>query len=147
LRSNFKDDVREGNKAVAIDATGNRRKADVLIALKHKRYLCFDTIATESVVNGIALSKLDGTRVINYSNQHRDNLVTRSQETNEWLKHITRIFKNARQRMIPDGYIQTGIAPSYYIEGLLENLCASLTQSFRLLALRPGRLQRGDYVG
>jgi hypothetical protein len=122
LRSRFKADVQEGERAVAIKASGNRRKADVLIALMHKRYISFDTIATEKVVNGVAFWKLDGTRVINYPNQHRDNLVVKNQETNEWFKHIIRIFKNARQRMLDAGSIEAGIAPSYYLEGLLYNV-------------------------
>jgi hypothetical protein len=122
LHSSFKGDVQEGNKAVAINANGNRRKADVLMALKHKRYVSFGTIATESVVNGIAFWKGDGTKVTNYPNQHRDNLITKNQETNEWFKHIIRIFKNARQRIIQEGHIGERTAPSYYIEGLLFNV-------------------------
>jgi hypothetical protein len=122
LRDRFEADVQEGPKAVAIKASGNRRKSDVLITLKHKRYISFDTIATEKVVNGIAFWKQDGTRVVNYPNQHRDNLIAKNQATNEWFKHIIRIFKNARQRMIEGGLIQAGIAPSYYIEGLLYNV-------------------------
>jgi hypothetical protein len=122
LRSRFKSDVQEGERAVAIKASGNRRKADVLITLIHKRYISFDTIATEKVVNGIAFWKLDGTKVVNYPNQHRDNLIAKNQETKEWFKHIIRIFKNARQRMLDAGTIAAGIAPSYYIEGLLYNV-------------------------
>lgn len=126
LRDRFKADVKLGQRAVTIDASGNRRKSDVLIALKHKRYISFDTIATEEVVNGIAFWKLDGTKVINYPNQHRDNLIAKNSETetNGWFKHVVRIFKNARQRMIEGGLIQAGVAPSYYIEGLLYNVPA-----------------------
>lgn len=122
LRNNFEGDVQEGSKAVSINARGNRRKADVVIALIHKRYVRFDTIPTERVVNGIAFWKSNGTRVINYPNQHRENLVAKNQETNEWFKHIIRIFKNARQRMLQDSSISVGTAPSYYIEGLLYNV-------------------------
>jgi len=126
LRSRFTDDVQEGKKAVQIKANGNRRKADVLITLIHKRYISFDSIATEKSVDGIAFWKLDGTKVINYPNQHRDNLISKNSETetNGWFKHIVRIFKNARQRMIEDGLFESGIAPSYYLEGLLYNVPA-----------------------
>jgi ribosomal protein L37AE/L43A len=124
LRSRFTDDVQEGKKAVQIKPNGNRRKADVLITLIHKRYISFDSIATEKSVDGIAFWKLDGTKVINYPNQHRDNLIAKNSETetNGWFKHIVRIFKNARQRMLEDGLIEAGIAPSYYLEGLLFNV-------------------------
>jgi hypothetical protein len=122
LRGQFKADAQEGTKAVTIKANGNRRKADVLIALEHRRYISFDTIETEKTVKGIAFWKSDGTRVINYPNQHRDNLTAKNQATNEWFKHIIRIFKNARQRMLQDESIAPGTAPSYYIEGLLYNV-------------------------
>ena len=121
LRDRFSADVQEGKRAVQIKANGNRRKADVLITLIHKRYISFDTIATEKSVDGVAFWKLDGTKVINYPNLHRDNLVAKNKETNEWFKHIIRIFKNARQRMLESGIIKAGTAPSYYIEGLLYN--------------------------
>jgi hypothetical protein len=124
LRDRFNADLQVGQRAVTINSSGNRRKSDVLIALKHKRYLSFETITTEQVVNGIAFWKLDGTKVINYPNQHRDNLIRKNSEseTNGWFKHIVRIFKNARQRMLEDGLIKAGIAPSYYLEGLLFNV-------------------------
>jgi hypothetical protein len=124
LRSRFSTDVSEGTRAVTINTSGNRRKSDVLIALQHKRYTSFDTIATEQVIKGVAFWKSDGAQVVNYPNQHRDNLIAKNSETetNGWFKHIVRIFKNARQRMINDSLIQPGTAPSYYIEGLLFNV-------------------------
>jgi hypothetical protein len=35
---------------------------------------------------------------------------------------MVRIFKNLRNRMIDDGALKEGVAPSYYIEGLLWNV-------------------------
>ena len=58
----------------------------------------------------------------NYPKQHRENLIAKNQATNEWFKHLVRIFKNARQRLIEDRVIDVGAAPSYYIEGLLYNV-------------------------
>jgi hypothetical protein len=123
LRNRFGDAVQPGSKAVAIAALHNRRKADVLIAIQHRRYLWYvsDRPGQSSYVPGISFHKADGTRIINYPRQHRANLTTKNQQTNEWFKHIVRIFKNARQKMVEDGYIQAGIAPSYYLEGLLYN--------------------------
>jgi hypothetical protein len=123
LRSRFGDAVVSSNKAVAIAALHNRRKADVLVAVQHRRYLWYVSGLPNqnSYVPGISFHKADGTRVINYPRQHSANLIAKNQQTNEWFKHIVRIFKNARQRMIEDGYIEAGIAPSYYLEGLLYN--------------------------
>jgi hypothetical protein len=126
LRDRFSVDVQEGKKALQISASANRRKTDVMVALIHKRYISFDSIATEKSVDGIAFWKLDGTKVVNYPNQHRDNLIVKNSEkvTNGWFKHIVRIFKNARKQMLDEGIIEAGVAPSYYIEGLLYNVPA-----------------------
>lgn len=122
LYARFGNDVEPGAKAVMIKPLHNRRKTDVLIATKHKKYSRFTGIGNESEVTGISFHKLDGTRVVNYPTQHRQNLVARNQASGEWLKHIVRIFKNARQKLIEQDVIDAGVAPSYYIEGLLYNV-------------------------
>lgn len=122
LYERFGDDVDPGNKAVKIDPLHNRRKTDILITIKHKKYSRFTSIGNEDYITGISFYKLDGTRVVNYPTQHRDHLVTKNHDTNEYFKHIVRIFKNARQKLIQQEIIDFGIAPSYYIEGLLYNV-------------------------
>ena len=63
-------------------------------------------------------SPVDGTRAANYPRQHRENLVTKNQATGEMFKHIVRIFRNARQKLIAKGALQAGIAASSSLEGL-----------------------------
>ena len=62
------------------------------------------------------------TSPVNYPKQHSDNLTQKHQETGQWLKPTIRIFKNMRTRMWQIGIIGDGVAPSYYIEGLLYNV-------------------------
>lgn len=127
LSDRFGGDVEPGNKAIFIKARNNRRATDVLVAVQHKKYTQYTgSAATDSPVIGIAFHKADGKRVINYPIQHRANLTTKNQETNEWFKHMVRIFKNARQRLIEQGVLEEGRAPSYYIEGLLYNVPSNL---------------------
>jgi hypothetical protein len=38
------------------------------------------------------------------------------------LKPMTRILKNMRSRMVDDGLIAKGVAPSYYVEGMFYNV-------------------------
>lgn len=121
LTDRFEDDVVSGTKAVMIKPFHNRRKTDVLIATQHRKYSCYYGLGNETQVTGISFHKSDGTRVANYPRQHRENLVKKNQETSEWLKHIIRICKNARQKMIDEELIEAGVAPSYYVEGLLYN--------------------------
>ena len=60
--------------------------------------------------------------IANYPKQHSGNLTTKHQNTSKWYKPMVRVFKNMRSRMVDDGLIKSGIAPSYYIEGLLYNV-------------------------
>lgn len=122
LYERFGEDVELGTKAVMIKPLHNRRKTDVLIAIKHKKYSRFTAVGNEECVTGISFHKLDGTRVVNYPTQHRDHLITKNQSTGEYFKHIVRIFKNARQKLIQQEVIEAGVAPSYYIEGMLYNV-------------------------
>ena len=94
----------------------------MLIATKHKKYSRFVSVGNETEITGISFHKSDGTRVVNYPTQHRDNLVAKNQATSEWFKHVVRIFKNARQKLIEQGVLEAGVAPSYYLEGLLYNV-------------------------
>ena len=121
LYDRFGDDVEPGTKAVMIEPLHNRRKTDVLIATQHRKYSQFAAVGNETQVTGISFHKSDGTRVANYPKQHRENLVTKNQNTGEMFKHIVRIFKNARQKLIEQGVLEAGVAPSYYLEGLLYN--------------------------
>lgn len=121
LTERFGDDVVPGTKAVLIQPRNNRRKTDVLIATQHRKYSWYAP-GNEHQVTGISFHKADGTRVRNFPTQHRDNMVAKNQATNEWFKHIVRIFKNARQKLIEQGVLDVGVAPSYYLEGLLYNV-------------------------
>ncbi len=122
LRDRFPQDVEPGTKAVKINARGARRKTDVLIAVQHRKYRRFTSVGNDDQVTGISFHKSDGTRVSNYPKQHRENLIAKNQATAEWFKHLIRIFKNARQRLIEQRMVAAGTAPSYYIEGLLFNV-------------------------
>jgi hypothetical protein len=64
----------------------------------------------------------DGTSIVNFPKEHSKDCTTKHQATHEWFKPTVRIFKNMRNRMIDKGMIQEGVAPSYYIEGMLWNV-------------------------
>jgi hypothetical protein len=122
LYARFGGHVKPGTKAVMIEPLHKRRKADVLVATQHRKYNRYGSATDQSFVKGISFHKSDGKRVANYPKQHRENLITKNQATNEWFKHLVRIFKNARQQLIDQDVIEKGVAPSYYLEGLLYNV-------------------------
>jgi hypothetical protein len=110
-----------GSKAVLIRASGNRRNADVLICAEHKAFSGFPKGPGE-FASGVFFMPRNGGSIINYPQHHSANLTKRHQDTNEWLKPVIRVVKNMRNRMIDDGALDEGIAPSYFLEGLLYNV-------------------------
>jgi hypothetical protein len=122
LASRFGNSVKPGAKAIRIEAGGSRRNADVIVAFEYRRYYKFKGLYDENHATGISFFTSKGLRIANYPNQHCENLTAKHQATASKFKPLVRIFKNARSKMIEDGLIADGSAPSYYIEGLLYNV-------------------------
>ncbi len=113
----FGSDVKPGNKAVAIEAAGGRRKADVLVSTEFRRYY-----TGRNFVQGVCFFTSWGEQLVNYPKQHSANVTAKHQATGGWFKPTVRIFKNARRKMVADEILPIGIAPSYFLEGLLYNV-------------------------
>ncbi len=115
-------DVHPGTKAITLKATSYRREADVLPCTKFRRYRADSNGNDDKYDEGICFFKTDGTRITNFPKQHADNCTSKHQNTNNKFKPIVRIFKNMRNRMVDDGFIADGLAPSYFLEGMLWNV-------------------------
>ena len=122
LEDQYGSAVKTGDKAIAIDASGSRRKSDVIVATQFRRYFKFRSASDSEYVEGICFFNAAGERIANYPKQHSANLTAKHQASSKWLKPMARVFKNMRSRMVSDGLIEAGGAPSYYIEGLLYNV-------------------------
>lgn len=122
LTKQYGNDVHLGKKAVFIKGNGSRRDADVLVCAKLRRYYTFPAYGDPVYVDGICFFLPDGTRIENFPEKHSENCTTKHQVTNQWFKHTVRIFKNLRNTMIEKKLIADGLAPSYFIEGMLYNV-------------------------
>ena len=122
LKEAFGADAHEGKKAIMIEARGNRRKADVIPAVLYRRYYKFNGVSDQSYDEGICFYTSSGDQIANYPKQHRANLTKQHQASNSWLKPMVRIMKNLRSKLVDDEMIEQGVAPSYFIEGLLYNV-------------------------
>jgi hypothetical protein len=122
LSAAYADDVAVGSKAITIKARGGRRKSDVIVAAEYRRYKFFRSSTDQAYTKGICFITTAGASIENYPQQHSDNLTTKHQETKDWLKPMVRVFKNARSKLVEDGLIEPGSAPSFYVEGLLYNI-------------------------
>lgn len=126
LQDAYGGDVKAGSKAIAIDANGNRRKCDVIAAIQYRRYYKFNGVYDQSYDEGICFYNSAGDEIANYPKQHSENLTRKHQDTGQWLKPMARILKNLRGKLVNDGVLESGIAPSYYLEGLLYNVPSDL---------------------
>ena len=122
LTNKFGTDVNTGDKAIAISANGSRRNADVIAAIQFRRYYKFNGIRDQSYDEGICFYNKESNRIANYPKQHSENLTSQHQASSARLKPMVRILKNLRSKLADDNLIKKGIAPSYYLEGLLYNV-------------------------
>ena len=123
LDSAFGRSVKPGGKAIKIEANGSRRNADVIVAFEFRRYHRFIGVTNQSFDTGVCFFKQDGTtRIANYPKYHSENCTAKHQATCGNFKPLVRIFKNIRTKLVDDGVIEGGVAPSYFIEGLLYNV-------------------------
>lgn len=114
-----------GKKALRIKANGDRRSSDVLLVAPHRKYTRYYSEQDKECLEGVLFITTDGTNIVNYPKQHSENMTRKHQNTEERLKAAVRIFKNMRNRLIRDGKLKNGSAPSYFIEGMLYNVPAN----------------------
>ncbi|MGX9934805.1 nucleotidyltransferase domain-containing protein [Advenella kashmirensis] len=122
LTDHFGSDVKAGDKAIAVAANGNRRNVDVIASMQFRRYWKFKGTYDSHYDEGICFFNAAGERIANYPKQHSENLTGKHQGCNKWLKPMVRVLKNLRSKLIANGKIKAGLAPSYYLEGLLYNV-------------------------
>lgn len=125
LKKKFGSAVIPGTKAIYIKGDGARRDADVLVCAKYRRYRQDSNGNDDKYDEGISFFRTDGTRIDNFPKQHSDNCTTKHQASSSWFKPTVRIYKNIRNRMVDENVLQAGIAPSYFIEGMLWNVPSS----------------------
>jgi hypothetical protein len=122
LGKKFGSSVQPRKKAVFIQGNGSRRDADVLPAAQYRRWYGYSPLNTTDYAEGIVFWASDGTKIINYPKQHSANCTAKQQARSGWFKPSVRILKNMRNSMIAKDYLAEGVAPSYFLEGMLYNV-------------------------
>jgi hypothetical protein len=112
--------VQIGKKAVFVPGNNGRRNADILICQQFRRYTSYET---ENIryEEGVAFFS-GGNRIDNFPKQHSANLTSKHQATKNKFKPVVRVLKNMRNSMIEKKLLVDGVAPSYFIEGMLWNV-------------------------
>ena len=117
------NNVHTGGKALHIPGgNSGRRNADVLIAAEFRRYYEFKSWQNQRYGEGVCFFTAGGSMIENFPKMHSDNCTTKHQSTRSYFKPMVRIFKNMRNTMIGQGQLADGVAPSYFIEGMLYNV-------------------------
>lgn len=114
-----------GKKALRINANGTRRSSDILLVAPHRKYSRYYSEQDKQCVEGVLFRTTNGTEIVNYPKQHSENMTLKHQNSGDRLKPTVRIFKNMRNRLVRDGKLKPGSAPSYFIEGMLSNVPAN----------------------
>lgn len=122
LRGRFGSDVRDGDKAIYICGNSGRRDADVLVCAEYRRYKSYNSLYGKSFDPGVVFWLPNNSEIVNYPKQHQENSTLKHQMTSNGFKSRVRILKNYRNDMIQRGVLADGVAPSYFIEGLLWNM-------------------------
>jgi hypothetical protein len=113
-----------GKKALRVKANGNRRSSDILLVAPYKYYSRYVSEQDNTAREGVLFITSDGKEIVNYPKQHSNNMTAKHQAASNQLKPTARIYKNIRNKMVAEGIIKAGSAPSYFIEGMLSNVPA-----------------------
>jgi hypothetical protein len=117
--------IREDARAIFVLADSNGLNANVLVCQERRIYGRFESEGSERYVPGVRFQDRITRRWID--NFPRANIVNGEDKdadgrTDHMYKPTVRMFKNARTHLVNNGAISDGLAPSYFIEGLLYNV-------------------------
>ncbi|MBC2858366.1 nucleotidyltransferase [Stappia sp. 28M-7] len=122
LTKKFGSGVTAGKKAIFIPGDRNRRDADVLVCVANKMFISYPATGEPAFYEGVCFWTSDEEKIVNYPRQHLDNCTAKNGASASRFKPSIRILKNMRNAMIEQGYINAGLAPSYFLEGMLSNV-------------------------
>lgn len=113
-----------GKKAIRLLPVPGRLKADIVPALKYRKYSHFRGTSDYKSERGIRFYNLATNQsIVNYPHHHHKAGVDKhANRTNEWFKPTVRIFKNARTYLIDNGKLGTEKAPSYFLQNLIYGI-------------------------
>ncbi len=112
--------VEDGKKAITVAGNTYRLDADVLPCLVHRHYYS-NASGRPAYHNGIAFLTSTGERIVNFPQQHFENLGAKDQRNDGKVKGCIRILKRIRNELEEQGEWDRKRSPSFYIESLVWN--------------------------
>lgn len=114
-----------GNKSIKLLPNNGRLRADIVPAIKFRKYAHFYGTDNFSSERGIKFyHRTTNQPIINYPHHHFNNGKDKNSEnrTNGWYKPVVRIIKNARSYLIDKNILAKETAPSYFLQSLIFNV-------------------------
>lgn len=122
LVKKFGRDVERKNKSIKIYGNTYRKDADSVPCIRYRDYRNDYANDADNYIGGIVIKADDGTRIINYPEQHIANGRKKNTDTNYYYKKMVRIIKNMRYLMEDGGYNSASNISSFGLESLLWNI-------------------------
>lgn len=116
--------VKPDVKCIKIAKNDQRVNADVTVCLEYHKYNNFDRGNYQDYVTGMKFYTTDGKEIFNYPKLHIKNGEDKNlaHRTDQKYKHIVRILKNIRQKLVENRVIDPKMARSYFIECAVYNV-------------------------
>ena len=110
----------DGNKAIRINGNTSRLEADVLPCTQFRQY--YEWYGETKYHTGIAFYTKTFKRIVNFPDQHYENLKDKDQANDGKVKGCIRIMKRLHNELEEQGRWDRKRSPSYYIESLVWNV-------------------------
>lgn len=113
--------IRPGDKCVNVAKSSGRLDADVVVCARHRRYLSYKRPYGEYRDGIVFWTQKTNEKIVNFPKVHIQNGSNKNSRSSEWYKPSVRMFKNAVEKAVSDGFLQEHQAPSYFVECLVYN--------------------------
>jgi len=122
LEYKFGKDVERKNKSIKVHGNTYRKEADTVPCQRLRNYTHEFYNNADNFIGGTVIKADDGSRIINYPEQHIENGKKKNNETNGYYKKMVRIVKNICYIMEDSGYSSAKNVSSFGLESLLWNI-------------------------
>ncbi len=144
LECKFGNDVERKNKSIKVHGNDYRKDADTVPCRRHRDYSQDYRDDPENYIGGIEIKADDGTRIINYPEQHIANGRKKNSDTNFYYKKMVRIIKKMRYIMESNSYASAKEISSFGLESLLWNIPDYVFKKYSIYRYEFGEIV--DYI-
>lgn len=114
--------VQPKNKCLRIPKNPGYVDADVVPALQHRLYTSYPAYSDPKFIEGIAITPLSGSRIVNYPKEHIANGQTKNGVCSQNYKPTVRQVKRLRRKAVDQRLLSPSAAPGYLLECMVSNV-------------------------